>query len=226
MLRLIILEMKKVNISKYLMVGVLTAIFLCGCIIFIPFYDNDHGMTAEIMMAVIKTLNTITFSFVTLFLFIEVVIGEYNKGTVRILYTYPINRKKIIAAKLLFIGLFNFILIAISNFIFIQAFDLLAANADNYIKGPDVSLLIKHVYSIPLEALTNTIILFLPFAIGFYKKSSKVTAYVGIILIVIMNQQSNGFSLNDIFVIPMILAIISLIFIYTFICKRINNEDI
>ena len=103
MLRLITLELKKVRFEKNICIS--AGIILIS-MFFILAASNDSSLEAHTLEDAFRTIQMLMEIFFILFFSIlnaSLIISEYNNQTIWILFTYPVDRKKIILAKLLLI---------------------------------------------------------------------------------------------------------------------------
>lgn len=167
----------------------------------------------------------ITFTIFAAVLISKLIIGEYKNKTINILFTYPINRKKLMIAKLFIILLFTFIAMIISN-IFIS-FSLFILNMFmNFIsESLTMDILLPNLINIALYSLIYSFISLIPVYVGMLRKSGSSAIVTGVILISILNSGNKGNTLSSIIIIPIIFAIIGVISSYLFI-KDVEKVDV
>ncbi|MCM1050183.1 MAG: ABC transporter permease [Clostridiales bacterium] len=106
MAHLMKLELKKIHFLRYILISA-GAIILAMFFVFVAL--NDSGSGKETFDSAFRAVQMI-FAFVYVIFFAvlvsALVISEYNNKTILLMFTYPIDRKKIIVAKLLIIMLF------------------------------------------------------------------------------------------------------------------------
>lgn len=224
MINLIKLEIKRINFKKYLINYFLIIISFVALITCITIFEKET-FNGQISVF-IRCVCTLVCSIITVVLYIDVVLSEYSKGTIKVLFMYPINRKKILAAKIVFVEIFCIVLIVLSVLFWVCGLYVLEIfvgelpfiiNIDNFILFP---------LEVFIYAVLNSVLLLLPFAIGFIKKSKKTTIILSIIILSLLNSCSNGFSLNSILLIPAGLSLIALIFLKVLMFDKVNYEDI
>lgn len=104
--RLMKLELKKVHFGKYILLSALM-IVLSMYFVFVALYDSSG--TARTYDNTFRTVEMI-FAFVFIIFFAvlvsALVISEYNNRTILLMFTYPVDKKKVILSKLLVVTLF------------------------------------------------------------------------------------------------------------------------
>lgn len=105
MIHLMKLELKKIRFRRYVLISA-AAILFSMFFVFVALNDSGSEHTFEKAFRVVQ----LTFAFIYVIFFAvllsALVIGEYNNKTILLMFTYPIDRKKMITSKLLLITLF------------------------------------------------------------------------------------------------------------------------
>ncbi|MFS1516200.1 ABC transporter permease [Bacillus sp. SCS-151] len=226
MLNLMKLELKKHNF-KGIMRGVIIAnisITLFFAMIYYIEKDNFIPDYNELFL-IIDTFVRITFVIFAAVLIAKLIIDEYKNKTISVLFTYPINRKKLIFSKLIMISGFTFFTILLSNIIIATIFIILESY-NHYI--PDIlttDLIVNQFSRMALQAVAASGICLIPLYFGMKKKSVPATIVSSIIIISILNSNNGGFSLSSIIIIPLALCAIGVGVAYVSI-RNIENEDV
>lgn len=106
MIHLMKLELQKVSVKKYILfsvIGILAGMFF----VFVGLNDTSTSIyDYEVTFRMIGIF--FCFYYITLFavMVVAYIINEYNHRTILVMFSYPVNRKKMILAKLLLITLF------------------------------------------------------------------------------------------------------------------------
>ncbi|MCM1026442.1 MAG: ABC transporter permease [Roseburia sp.] len=106
MVRLMKLELKKIHFLRYLLMSA-AALLLAMFFVFVAL--NDSGSQKDTFDSAFRAVQMIfVFVYVIFFavLVSALVISEYNNKTILLMFTYPLDRKKLMASKLLLITLF------------------------------------------------------------------------------------------------------------------------
>lgn len=228
MLKLIKLEMKKTKMLGYVKGSLIANIVLIGILLIVIFGSKSEGELAfedyNMAFALITTLVKGTFIVFASVLLAKLVIDEYKNDTITLLFLYPINRKKIIVAKLLIVLVFTFVNIILSNILL----DLVFVMTDNiYPFMPDQltkSVLTHNLISIIMNAFTSSFMALIPLYLGMKKKSVPTTIVSSLLIVAIVCSNNNGFSLSSIIAIPITLAFIGAFIAYLAI-RNIEHVD-
>ena len=167
----------------------------------------------------------VTFTIFAAVLIAKLIVGEYKNKTINILFTYPINRKKLMIAKLFIVVIFAFIAMIISN-IFIT-FSLYILNVFmNFIsESLTMDILLPNLINIAIYSLIYSFISLIPVYVGMLRKSGSSTIVTGVVLTSLLNSGNGKNTLSSIIIIPIILAIIGVISSYLFI-KDVEKVDV
>ena len=107
MLNLMKLELKKLKIRGNILAAVICTVCILGLVSMLFFVERAEGsMVFEnnvMMFKIISTFVNATFIIFAGFLISKFIIEEYKNKTINLLFTYPINRKKIIVSKVMII---------------------------------------------------------------------------------------------------------------------------
>lgn len=229
MLKLIKLEMKKVKIGGYIKGAFFSAIGILIMLFVFMFIDKIEGLKVltdyKEAFLVIDVMVRVTFVIFASVLISRLIINEYKDNTISILFTYPINRKKLIMSKLLIVLIFTFLAIIISN-IFIGSILIIIDSAYNIIPGNlTMDIINKNLLRIITNALSSSGMSLIPLYFGMRKKSASATIVSSILIATIINSNNIGFSLSSIIAIPISLAILGVLVAYLSI-RNIEKVDI
>jgi ABC-type transport system involved in multi-copper enzyme maturation permease subunit len=228
-LKLMKLEIKKVKMGGYIrgaLIANLVIIALLALLIFASRSEGDVEFTSfAFTFSIVDTMVKATFIVFAAVLIARFIIEEYKSNTITVLFMYPINRKKLIVAKLLIVVLFTFISIVISN-IFIDFTLYIINNFYNFI--PDklsVSLILTNFMNICINALACTGMGLIPLYFGMRKKSVPATIVSSILIVSIVCSNNGGYSLSNIIAVPITLSIIGVFITYLSI-RNIEHVDV
>ncbi|MBZ9609643.1 ABC transporter permease [Clostridium estertheticum] len=231
MLKLMKLEMKKVKMAGYIKGAIIANIIIIAILVAMIFVSKNVGeieieftslhFTFTMVDSVVKAIFTIFASV----LIARFIIEEYKSNTITVLFMYPINRKKLIMAKLLIVVLFTFIATVLSN-IFIDFVLCIINNFHNF--TPDKltsSTIISNFIIIGINALASTGMGLIPIYFGMRKKSVPATILSGILIVSVVCSDMGGHSLSNIVAIPIALSIIGVFIAYLSI-RNIEHVDV
>ncbi len=228
MLNIIKLELKKYKLSG-LIKGALIAtsiIFLIVALLFFVKVDDELSFeNVNDALILIDTAVRSVFIIYAASLISKLVIDEFKSKTISILFMYPVNRKKILIAKLLIIAIFTFVSIIFANTVLAILFYLINSIHPTLEDTFTLALIKKHSLTVLMNALSATGMSLIPLFFGMRKYSVPATIISSIILVSLFSSNSGGKSLNDIVIIPITLAIIGVLIAF-FSIKNIEKTDL
>ncbi|MPQ31381.1 ABC transporter permease [Clostridium estertheticum] len=230
MLKLIKLEIKKFKLNKNVKTVmiinlIILAVLLLG--VYSLKFNTKENMFRNYSDVFLYTGTIVraTFSIFAAALISKLIIGEYKCKTINIMFSYPIKRKKIMAAKLAIVVIFAFTTMILSNIFLILSIYLLNIFA-NFIQIPlTQDILLKNLINIFVYSATFSFVSLIPLYIGMRNKSGSATIITSIIVVSLLNSGSNGDTLSSIIIFPIILAIIGVFVAYLSI-KDIEKVDV
>ena len=186
---LIRLELRRTNFRTYAISALIIAVIMLGFLYlfaYAPMLEtNDADMKIfsgyENLIPLYGVLNMTVFCVLAAVIYSKIIIEEYSGKRPILLFSYPINRKKIMLSKLCIVFVFTVIAMFISNFLIFIIFGV-SEKFLHLVSG-------DFTYSIMFQAIETTLIMSLSAAsigiiavgIGFIKKSP--TTIVSAVLI-------------------------------------------
>ncbi|MCY7911674.1 ABC transporter permease [Bacillus haynesii] len=231
MLNLIKLEFKKTKLGWYYKGAVIANLCILGLLCLIGSEEKNLTQGQMSMADAASMLQFIGIFVRSVFivfagvLIAKLVIGEYKNRTITVMFTYPVSRKKLIAAKLLLIGGLTFLTMIVSELIVAFIFSQLN---NVYPFSPEkltMQAIGNEIGSMLIYAASSTGLSFIPLYFGMRKQSVPATIVSSCILITLISQQSPGFSLASIIYIPISLAVIGIVIAFWSI-RKIDREDV
>ncbi|WP_440112817.1 ABC transporter permease [Paenibacillus sp. QZ-Y1] len=231
MLKLIKLELRKQQFARYLTGAGIANLALLLFLLLLGFTDRgaeDYAFADyQSSFMIIDTFARATFIIFAGALLSKLVISEYKNKTMNVMFTYPIKRHKIIAAKLIIVFVFTFVMIMFSDLL-MGALLLTLNHVYSFIPGSltfiDISgFLVKYTMS-SLSAASMALI---PLFFGMRKHSVTTTLVSSILLVLVVCSNFNGpvVSINTIIVIPLTLSAIGL-WIASLSMVRLETKDV
>lgn len=149
----------------------------------------------------------------------KLVISEYKNKTIQVMFTYPISRKKLLAAKLSISGGLTFITILVSNAFVAAAFYML--NSIYHVIPGELSadVISQHSIKIAVFAFGAAGTSLVPIFFGMRKHSVSATIISSVVIVMLMSSTSPGLSISSIVYIPLSLAAVGLFFSYMAVRK-------
>ena len=230
MLNLIKLEFKK-NKFNGSWLGVLIANIAILGIVALMYFDPG-ALENEITMPnyqeaffIIDTIIRATFIIYASTLIARFVIDEYRHKTMSLMFTYPVSRKKLIAAKLTIIFVWTTIAILLSNIVVTSAL-VLTNNYFGYIPGTLSSdILTEHVFRTLLNAVASAGLSLIPLLFGMWKKSVPGTIVSAILIVSIFGSTNGSVNLFSFIAVPITLAVVGILIAY-FSIRNVDKVDL
>ncbi|KOS60513.1 ABC transporter permease [Lysinibacillus sp. FJAT-14222] len=214
MLNLMRLEMKKYHIGAYIKRAVFANFVILAIVfmlIFITKIEGDQDLrNYQAVLGLIDSGVRAVFIIFASVLIAKFIIGEFKYKTITVAFMYPINRKKLIASKLAIVVLFTFSAIILST-IFVTA--IFCAVSESFQLLPDalsLSLIIQRIPVVIMNAVSASCIALIPLYFGMRKYSIPATIISSILIVSVVSSNSGNFTLYDIILIPITLAIIGI----------------
>lgn len=228
MLKLMALEIRKNRIMGMLKGVIIANLAILAFMVLLVFIDQTESQEFKTYKDIFEPLlifvraTFIVFSGVVLS---RLVIEEYRSNTITQLFMYPIPRKKIMAAKLLIVGLFAFVSVIVTNLV--VGVILVAINkATGHIPGlPDQALLLDQLIKIGLGAILTACMSLIPLYFGMRKKSVQATIVTSIIVTAIVSGNFGSVRMGDFIIVTAVMAVIGLL-VGTASLRNIETEDV
>lgn len=229
MLKLIKLEWRKGNIEKYIGYVVVITIVL---LIFLTATAGTAGADTtsmgfyerSIINAAVELYTNMTYIVFTGVMLSSFIVEEYEKGTIILMFSYPIKRRKILMSKILSVWIFNVVALSFS-----KVFEYIALLALK-------SFINISVQDIPIDSLMFWLDMFLStvvmisisciaLPVGLKKKSSKVTVVTAVLIACFSHVNIGGYTLfgNKYFYIFLVVLAVLFISLST---RNIETDDV
>ncbi|CAM4200994.1 hypothetical protein BAMA_02775 [Bacillus manliponensis] len=229
MLQLIKLEMKKYNFGWYVK-GAIIANMLMPAMICFMFYiaqiEGDLFVTSyEQAFELISAMVRMVFIIFAAVLLAKLVIEEYKNRTILILFSYPISRKKIIASKLLIIGLLTFVTILLSNIFVAGAVFIINHQFEIISISVTTSEFIKEVIKMIPLAIAAAGASLIPLYFGMRKYSIPATIISSFLVVTIACSNNPEFSTSAFLPLQLGLAVVGVMIAYYGI-RNVEKDDV
>lgn len=206
------LEMRKLRLWSYIRGAIIANVVILGFICLISLdaeMKQDMSFKSyDMAFSVIDTFIRGTFIVFAAVLISRLVIDEFRNKSIMVLFMYPINRKKLIAAKLLVVVLFTLIADIATN-LFVGAgfyvFNLFMPVVSEPLTLPVAA---KGLLTVVMSALATSFLSLIPLYFGMRKKSGAATIVSSIFVVMLVCQNVNGFTLYSIIAVPIGLALL------------------
>lgn len=209
-------EIKGVAISYLCLFGIILASIISST------YEKDF-QTMALAFEILRLISEATFLIYSSVILSKIIIGEYKNKTIMNMFMYPINRKKLIIAKLIIVWTFTFVSIILANLIiggvlivinnnFLQLWvDKFTVNSILNIYEKDIAI-----------TFCSSFISFIPLLFGMMKKSTAGTIVSSVIVVMfVCSTGSSGFKIPYNFIIlkNLVFGIIGILILWINIMK-------
>ncbi len=206
------LEMRKLRLWSYIRAAIIANVvilsFICLISLDAEMKQDISFKSYDMAFSVIDTFIRGTFIVFAAVLISRLVIDEFRNKSIMVLFMYPINRKKLIAAKLLVVVLFTLIAVIATN-LFVGAgfygFNLFMPVVPEPLTLPVAA---KGLLTVVMSALATSFLSLIPLYFGMRKKSGAATIVSSIFVVMLVCQNVNGFTLYSIIAVPIGLALL------------------
>lgn len=229
MLRLMKLELKKFKLGWYVKRAVIANIVILALLIFVSIVAQIEGdpkiRDPQIILSMASALVRATFIIFGGVLIAKLIIDEYKSKTILLMFSYPINRKKMMASKLAITATLTFITVILSNILVVGIFFGIDSYFSILPNSFTVDQLIQEgINLIPLAIATAGISL-IPLYFGMRKRSVPATIVSSIIVVLIAMNNPSIFPIVTFLPLQFTFAAIGVAIAYYGI-KNIEKEDI
>ena len=238
MLKWMRLEFKKHKVNTYVHASVIIAIVLYILIFlfaYIPTIENDPEMQIfrdyHNLLMVCGALSLVSFSILSSVMYSKFIIQEYGSSRVYMLFSYPVNRGKMLVAKVLSVFLFIVAAVFICNTTVFMIFALTEPFFSLMEGKFVVELLLKTIKVSIVMAVISAMIGIIAMGIGYIKKSVPTTIVSAVLLsslfsnIASMNI-SNAASMDIFFMIFIGITITAGSIITIILIKKVNLMEV
>ncbi|GAB6450365.1 ABC transporter permease [Bacillus paranthracis] len=228
MLRLMKLELKKIKLGWYVKRAVIANLAILALLIFVSIVSQIEGdpeiRDPQAILLMASTIVRATFIIFGSVLIARLIIGEYKNKTILLMFSYPINRKKMMASKLAITAIVTFITVIVSNILVVGIF----FGIDSYFSILPHSFTVDQLMQegiklVPLAIATAGMSL-IPLYFGMRKRSVPTTIVSSLIVVAIAMNSNPEFSTATFLPLQLALAAIGVVIAYYGI-KNIERED-
>jgi len=228
-IKLIKLELRKLRISRYVKGMLLANVIIMGLILFIGYMaegEPDIPFTSfETAFIVIDTFTRATFIVFAGALIARLFINEYKNKTMMVMFMYPINRKRLLIAKLLIVVAFTFCSIVLSTALQLACFWIFNAFT-HVVPGTITVAFLKESAGISvMNALAASMMSLISLYVGMRKHSVTATIISSVLIVMVVCQYFGDTPLNSIIIIPIMLSVLGATAAYLSI-RNIEQKDL
>ncbi|MCG3418247.1 ABC transporter permease [Oceanobacillus jordanicus] len=230
MLNLIKLEIRRMNSGSVLLNFMLINVGIIGILLLLGL-DSEAATeflaSPEDVMRLIELLVVAAFVINASVLLSNLIIEEFKNKTILVLFMYPINRKKLLLAKVLVISMLTFLFVIMSEIIVFSSF-----SAINNMYAPitvplPTDLLADKIIHLIVTAVACAGMSLIPLFFGMIKYSVPATITSSILIIAILSssfESGIGANLFSYTIIPIMLGIIGFV-VANLVISRVVKRD-
>lgn len=229
MLKLMRLELMKTKMGWYTKGILIANLCIISLIVMIFKVEKMEGNSVvsgfDELFIVQGSMVRATFVVFAAVLISKLIIDEYKNKTIFVMFMYPINRKKIIASKLMLIAGMTFVSMLLSN-IFVAAVFLVINHYVQFIAGdPSVDQYVQQLISILAFSIAAAGTSLIPLYFGMRKYSVPATITSSFLIVAVISSHNPIFSLASIIYIPIVLACFGIVLAWWSI-RNIEKVDV
>lgn len=228
MRNLIKLEMRKMNSGSMLLAFLCINAGIIGIFLLFGLVEDARAellTNYESVFMLMEMFIVAAFVIYASVLLSHMIIEEFRDKTISVLFMYPIDRKKILVAKVLIISMVTFVFVILSNIIVFGSFTFLNS-IFHYISGPITQdMLTERATRTVLIAISSAGMSLIPLFFGMRKYSVPATITSSILIIaVIFSSTNSNTNLFSFIAIPISLGIIGFLIAYLVITKAVKAD--
>lgn len=228
MLKLIRLEWKKNNIIKYVRNAFIMVIVLFVFLLMVAGeLEADETKSAygiDMLKSGVELFTNMSFIIFTSTMLASFTVGAYKNKTMNLMFSYPINRKKILLSQMLSVWIFNFIALVLAK-VFIYC-ALSAVKKYTFITAKSITLGNPVFYiEILVDSAVMVSISFIALLIGLKMKSSKAAIIAGVIIVCFTQGNIGTYTLTGNIPFYIILLVMSAVSVF-FTLYKLETRDV
>ena len=230
MLNLIRLEFKKFNLINNVKGVILADCILLGILIMLSILTRIDGEilfeSATEQIIFIDLLVRDIFIIFSSVILAKLTVGEYKNRTMQLMFMYPINRKKILIAKLLIVYMFAVLAILSGDIFLIGGIKLIDNFIDVVPNTLTLQAIIEQVPMLCVSMIMSGFLAIMPLYFGMKKKSTSHTIIASVVIVALMSSSFGG-SITDSYYLVRCIALggIAIISIVITMGNALNNID-
>lgn len=228
MLQLMKLEMKKFKFGWYVKGALIANVVITALFILLNYIQQIEGNvfieSSEKAFLFIGAMVRGTFIVFAAVLIAQLVIEEYKNKTILIMFSYPIDRKKIIASKLFIVAILTFITIWLSNIVVAGAVFVLHSYFSFISYSITITEWMQQAINMVPFAVAAAGTSLIPLYFGMRKHSVPITILSSLFVVSFACSYNPTFSMVAIIPVQFALAAVGIMIAYLAI-RNIEKED-
>ena len=228
MINLMKLELKRFNLKNHIHYVAIANLLILLLSVFLTFMSSigelpqDDILSVDFLtMSIINMLLIATFLVWESILIATIIVEEFRSKTISLLFTYPINRKKLIASKLTLV-----VLVTFGSMVVSELFQNISVwGMSNFFSFISYSIVPKDVLNLFITTIGALCLGMLPLYVGMIRKSTIATVISSLFIVSIaVNSQAGVGGIITIIPIAITMGVIGLIFATIAIRKIVISD--
>ena len=231
MMKLMKLEIQRINLRPYIISSTAFCMVLLAFTYFVAYVaqveQEVQFMTYENIFRFTGAISILFFGVSSATMYAKLIIGEYSGKRLALLFSYPVGRKKIFAAKVLIVFLFVALSMLLCTILPICIFTVTESFSPIVSDTMTSDVLIQALNTLLVSLVVVSAIGLLAMRIGFIKKSVSVTLISAFILSGIYGNIAVGSVGNTVASLPIVGAsLLAILAVFVTLSYKINHMEV
>jgi ABC-type transport system involved in multi-copper enzyme maturation permease subunit len=225
------LELQRINLRPYFVSGIIFGVVLLAFTYFVAYVaqveQETEFMTYVNIFHFTSAVSIILFSILSATMYARLITEEYSGRRLALLFSYPVNRKKIFAAKVLIVFSFVFIAMLLCTTVPIIIFTITESFAPIVPDTITSNLLVETFKMNAVSLVTVSAIGLLAMRLGFMKRSVSITLISAFVLSGLYGNVAIGAFGN--FAVTLLLigvSLVSILTVFVTLSNKINHMEV
>ncbi|OME90443.1 ABC transporter permease [Paenibacillus amylolyticus] len=228
--KLIRLELKRHRMNVYAKASAAVTLGLIAFVYFIAYVaqvekEADFQTYPNILLFT-SIISMICFSVLASVMYSRIVIEEYSGNRLTLLFTYPVNRKKMLLAKVILVSSFSTIAMIGGNLLALFIFTMTESVAPIVNDKMSLNLVLSMILTIVILSISASVCSIAAMRIGFVRKSVPSAIVSALLLCALIGNLVIGSAQNQLLLFFLALIMIALgVFIVMELMNRIHTME-
>jgi hypothetical protein len=235
MLNLMKLELKRNKTSSYMHAAIIALPVVIGFTYLMAYAPQENPSDSS--LSLFENYNNIVimsifismayFVILSAVLYARFVIEEYTGKRSTLIFSYPVNRKRVLLAKFAVVSMFTFIAMVTCSFLSLGIFSATEMIAPMVNDKLTTGVLLGAVKDIIIMAVIAVSLGILATGIGFIKKSVPTTIVSAVLIVSVLSNLMSGALTNDMFLlIVMLITTAVALLTVGILAKKVNHMEV
>lgn len=228
MIKLMKMELKKHSLGWYFSSAFIASLCSIALLVLINYVETPSEVPLRDLdeaLVIVGAFARVTCVILSGVLVAKLIVEEYKNKTIFILFSYPISRKKLLGAKLLFITILTFITVFVTNLLSAGLLMLLNSYLHFIPGNADTAFLLKQLLSMLTFSVATAGTSIIPLYFGMRKHSVPATIVSAIVIVALISSHNPEFSIASIVYVPLALAVVGVL-IAAWTIRNVETADV